>query len=76
MVSAAELFQKAQKQSVRVGFDEWLSTLPVADREAFHANADNTAFSHRTFMEVAKQLGCPNGRETITAWRKANGFGR
>lgn len=73
-MSAAELFAKAAKPP-RLGFAEWVDGLPVADREAFYKNAANAEISHADFLRIARELNAVVGKDSVTAWRRAHGFG-
>ena len=73
MLSAAELFKEASK-SARPTIDAWLATLSDADHASVVENAPNANISHSAFASVVKALGGKFGKDSVTAWRKANGF--
>lgn len=55
-------------------FEQWIANLPAEDREALIEAAPLRGISHRAFHEVVKSQGARVSKETITNWRKANGF--
>ena len=66
----------AVKQPPKTTIDSWIETLEPDDRKAIIAAAADTSINHRRLLEVIQAHGCRVGRDSLTGWRKANGFPR
>lgn len=67
---------EAVKQPPKTSIEAWIETLDEGDRKAMIAAASDTSINHRRLLEVVQANGCKVGRDSLTGWRKANGFPR
>lgn len=65
---------EAAQQEPTPPFEQWVGSLPKDDREALVMAAASDRISHRAFHDVVKAHGAKVGKETVTNWRKANGY--
>lgn len=55
-------------------FEEWIETLDDEDRGALFAAAIDPRLSDTAIEIAVRAAGCAISKETIIAWRLANGF--
>lgn len=68
----------AARKPAKSPFETWIDGLDKADREALMDAAPDASISNAKILEIVNHAEPPAraGKDTIAAWRKANGLHR
>lgn len=72
-MSLAVMFAEVAK-AAPTSFEAWIAALDDADRASVMEYAADPVISHNAFLRVVKSAGARSGKDTVTAWRIAQGY--